>query len=151
MARSNNITIEKGRQLFKSKAFISLTGKSTQVYCILLTKRTLKEMLIGRRKCWVITNNGEIQFTYDEAESYGISRDQFRRAIDQLPNRGFINVISGYPHNFEFIDNWLKFGRDDFKLGLRHTMSVPFKKPKTKDDKHALVERFKNNRNNRSA
>ncbi len=144
MAKNNNITIEKGRQLFKSKAFNSLSGKSTQVYCILLIKRTLKEITMGKRKIWTITNNGNIQFTYKEAKTFGISNDQFRHAIDQLSNKGFITVKSGYPLNFKLIDNWEKYGKDDFNPGVRNIMSVPFKKPKTNDEKHVFISRLKN-------
>jgi hypothetical protein len=145
MAKSNNITIKKGRQLFKSKAFISLTGKSTQVYCILVTKRVLRGIPIGKRKDWVITNNGEIQFTYDEAEEFGISRDKFRHGIDQLAERGFINVISERPLKFEFIDNWEKYGKNDFEPGVRNIMPVLFKKPQTENEKREFISRFNKN------
>ena len=84
MTKSNSIYIEKGRQIFKSKAFISLSDKSAQVYCFLLTKRVLGELPLCKRKEWVITNNGEIQFTYKEAKTFRISNVQnvqFRHAI----------------------------------------------------------------------
>ncbi|MBU1133110.1 hypothetical protein KKG08_02470, partial [Patescibacteria group bacterium] len=64
------IYLGEGRVLFKSKAYISLTGKSTQIYGILLTKMQVENLnrgKKGKRKIWIIKNNGEIVFTYKEA------------------------------------------------------------------------------------
>jgi hypothetical protein len=41
----------------------------------------------------VIANNGEIVFTYDEArDKYGIKKDRFTKALDQLVEYGFIDI-----------------------------------------------------------
>jgi DNA-binding PadR family transcriptional regulator len=40
-----------------------------------------------------ILNNGEIEFTYEEAEQqYGITAGRFVRAIDELVEKGFIDI-----------------------------------------------------------
>jgi hypothetical protein len=83
----------------------------------------------GRGKEWVISNKGEIFFTYDKAgNTFGISRSAFRRAIRQLVDLGFIDII----HNgggimkdaskYGISDRWTEYGKQEF-----------FKMPRPKD------------------
>ena len=148
--KKEGIYVEYGRELFKSKAYISLTGKSTQVYGILLSRRQLENInrgKSGKRPFWVIKNNGKIVFKYEEAELLGISKTQFRHAIDQLVNRGFIRIIPGYPLNFELIDNWKNYGTEKFEPVRRDKMSTLFEKPKTIEEKMKFYKRFKRDKN----
>ncbi len=46
-----------------------------------------------REREWVLVNNGEIRFTYLEAqEKWGIAPGKFRRAIDELVRVGLIEI-----------------------------------------------------------
>jgi hypothetical protein len=108
-------------QLESSEAFLSLTGKAPQVLLLLMRRRRMSR--VGRRG-WIITNNGEIEFTYKEAlDRYGITHGQFRRAIDQLVAHGFIDVTETggayrrHKSKFPLIENWRNYGRADFKPG----------------------------------
>lgn len=75
---------------------------------------------------WIIANNGEIIFTYIEAKrDYGISRKQFRDAIDDLISKGFIDIaksgrgIRQIATLYTISDRWWLFGRPDFKKAAR--------------------------------
>ena len=116
-----------------------MPSKTPHIYCILLSKR------VGKEKVWVIENNGEIQFTYKDADKRSISRDLFRHAIDQLLNRGIINAKPGNPLKIELINNWEKYDKNDFKSGVRNIMSVPHLKsqePMMKNQKEADYMKF---------
>jgi hypothetical protein len=108
-------------KLESSEAFLSLTGKAPHVLLLLMRRRKVSR--VGRGD-WVITNNGELEFTYKEAlDRYGITDGQFRRAIDQLVARGFIDVTETggayrrHKSKFALIENWGDYGTEDFKPG----------------------------------
>lgn len=117
---SHKTTIERG--LIKSKAWLSLSGISPQVYTIFLLKRQMaKEGRKGEGK-WVCANNGEIIFTYREAEKkFGISQPRFLRAIDDLIEHGFLDISKpGIPARkiateYFIAERWREFGTDRFK------------------------------------
>lgn len=93
MAKQNTVIVLEQR-LVKSRAWLSLSGAATQVYLIFRTKCQISKGY-GKpgRHDRVIVNNGTIEFTYLEAEKkYGISKHRFMRALDQLIDRGFIDV-----------------------------------------------------------
>lgn len=71
-------------------------------------------------------NNGKIVFTYKEAqERYGISAASFRTGIDQLTERGFIDVkATGVEHRkmttlYAISDRWRQYGTDEFRTVKR--------------------------------
>lgn len=107
-------------QLESSKAYLSLTGKAPHVLLLFLRKRKMSQVSRGE---WIITNNGEIEFTYLEAKRYGINKGQFTRAIDQLIDRGFLSVeetggaYRRHKSLYRLIDNWKWYGTKDFKPG----------------------------------
>lgn len=75
----------------------------------------------GKRKEWVITNNGKITFYYSEAEEkYSISRGAFNRAIKQLVEYGFIDIArpsigwARIPTLYTISDRWKKYGTEQF-------------------------------------
>jgi len=84
------------QRLVKSRVWLSLSGAATQVYLLFRTKCQIAKRYGARgRHDRIISNNGEIEFTYLEAEKkYGISKDRFARALDQLIDRGLIDVKS---------------------------------------------------------
>jgi hypothetical protein len=112
-----NLWIEK--QLVISKAFLSLTGKSQSVLLLFLYRRQWDKS--GRNGKWRQINNGEILFPYVEAKKkFGISKSSFARAIDQLIERGFIDIaqlgggLVGDCTKYSISNRWKKFGTDDF-------------------------------------
>jgi hypothetical protein len=128
------------RSVITSKAFLALkTATACQVYMIFLNKcrwEKVQARPMRREKEWRITNNGEIQFTYDEAlNNWGISEDRFKRAIDGLVRVGLIDITkSGFGLKkdkslYAISDRWEKYGTDEFiymerpkrkqKLGFR--------------------------------
>jgi hypothetical protein len=92
--RSENIWIP--WRLIKSKAFLALgTANAHKILAIFWTKRQMVEMGRKGKEQWNITNNGEIVFTFEEArEKLGISDGTFRNGIDELRDKGFINIAS---------------------------------------------------------
>ena len=80
------------KDLLRSPAYRSLSRVALLVYQDFLAKRIMKSIRKSRKKVWVIENNGEIVYSYTEAERNGFSRDQFRNAIDELQLKGFIDM-----------------------------------------------------------
>ena len=77
----------------ESEAFKSLNGTAIKVLLLFFQKRRLEKIKRnGRQTEYLVTNNGEIIFTYSEAQKLGFSRCQFRDALDVLVERGFISV-----------------------------------------------------------
>lgn len=73
-----------------SDAFWSLSPKATKILLVFLMKRIRPQTPKGKKRKGyrqVIANNGEITFSYSEAEDYGISSDAFCGVIDELIDR----------------------------------------------------------------
>lgn len=80
---------------------------------------------------WVIKNNGEIVYPYSEAEHKGIGRREFRNAIDELIDKGFLDIThqgsggrSRDMTKFFIDDRWKDYGTPSFR---------PAKNPRKKD------------------
>lgn len=118
MARSNK---EAGaymtKRLLTSQAYAELRGKAYLALAHFYLKRQMKK----QGSTWIVVNNGEIVFTYNEAEKLGLSRDQFKRCLNELIDKGFIDraYIGGGLHGdtskYAISDRWEKYGTDDFK------------------------------------
>ena len=74
------------------------------------------------KKQWSIANNNEIIFTYIEAkDKYGFSNFAFRTAIDELREKGFIDIFQSgagtykAANNYSLSDRWTLYGTDDYK------------------------------------
>jgi hypothetical protein len=91
MARLTAPAIFLEPQFISSEAFRSLNGTAIIVLLRFLQKRRLEKTKWKRRDSWRVINNGDIVFTYDEAEDMGLSRNQFRDAKYTLLERGFIS------------------------------------------------------------
>jgi hypothetical protein len=117
------------RRVITSKAFLALkTNTACQVYMIFLYKCQWKpiEGAPRRKKEYYLANQGEIQFTYDEAvEKWGISNNRFTKAIDELVRVGLIDIAkSGFGLHkdkslYAISDRWEKFGTDEFVVKKR--------------------------------
>lgn len=118
------------RQLLKSEAFRRLNGTSKNVFFDFLMRCRVKNKKhkIGRKTEYDILNNGEIEYTYSEAEKKNppISRAAFMRAIDALVKNGFIEIAhsgsggkKGDKSLYAVSDRWRAWGTDDFIPGAR--------------------------------
>ncbi len=112
------------RSVITSKAFLDLkTAAACQVFMIFLHKCQWKpiEGSAKRSKEYYLANQGEIQFTYDEAlEKWGILNKRFTKAIDELVRVGLIDITkSGFGLQkdkslYAISDRWEKFGTGEF-------------------------------------
>jgi hypothetical protein len=104
----------------------------------------------------IITNNGEIIFTYGEAKELGIkSPDTFFKVIRELvEDKGFIDVAeSGHwyekkPTKYSISQRWKRYGTSDYEK-----VEIPRALPKGKGfqkTKLATVERSQHATVNRS-
>jgi|GEM_PF-823082 len=98
MSKSGVIVLNKLMVL--SPVWLSLSGTAIKVYCLFrckcqFAKRSPRygngkrsDDLMGR-----LLNNGEIEFTYEEVEQqHGITAGRFVRAIDELIEKGFLDI-----------------------------------------------------------
>ena len=60
------------KELIRSPAYRSLSRVAMLVYQDFLAKRIMKHANRNKRKVWVIENNGEIVYSYSEADAMGI-------------------------------------------------------------------------------
>lgn len=117
------------RRQVTSKAFLALkTAAACQVFMIFLTKCVPKQIdgKPNRRDGWYIANNGEIQFSYIEAEQkWGIKSGKFKRAIDDLIRVGLIDIAkTGFGLHkdctlYAISDRWEQYGTDEFVVKER--------------------------------
>jgi len=124
MATSEIIVVE--RALLKSGAFRSLSGTAKTVYFDFRMKCVVKSYAPkpGRKRVREILNNGEIEYTYSEAEKKKprIHRSSFMRALDSLIERGFIDVEhsgsggkKGDKSKYAISERWRNWGTANFK------------------------------------
>ena len=132
----NDIWFDKN--LLRSESFRSLSKYSILVYLDLLRRRQMVSIKSGngKRKEWTIQNNGKIIYTYSEAEKKGIPRAQFGKAIDELQEKGLIDIAeygtggpTGKPHKFLIDDRWESFSKPNFR---------PPRKPRRKDTRKGI-------------
>ena len=117
------------RKQITSEAFRDLkTAAACQVYMIFLYKCQMKpvEGSPRRKNEYCIANNGEIQFSYDEAlEKWGITQKRFTKALDELVRVGLIDITkSGFGLHkdkslYAISDRWKKFRTDEFVVKKR--------------------------------
>lgn len=120
MGRGQNIWVE--RCLIQSKAFQTLTATAIKVLMIFLTKRQCERLGRRGKEQWTIKNNGEITFTYKEAENkYRISGTAFRNAIHKLVEKGFIDIaatgmgVHKVTTFYSISDRWRLYGIPDYE------------------------------------
>ena len=81
------------REMFESKAYISLKGFAPQLLTLFLAKRYFEFQGRKGKQKRICTNYDSINFTYIEAnKKYGITQPRFTRAIDELLAKGFISI-----------------------------------------------------------
>ena len=104
------------------------------MYLIFLSKCRWEKAQIkpgSRDKEWLISNNGELEFTYAEAQNqYGFTEGKFLRAIDDLLRVGLIDIAkSGFGLRkdktlYSISTRWRKYGTDEFKREERSKRDI---------------------------
>ncbi len=110
------------RALLKSKPFRTLGGNAKTVYFDFLMKCQWTELKTpsGRKKEWTISNNGQIEYTYSEGGKKGIPRATFMRTLDNLIDKGLIDIThsgsgtKGDKSTYAISERWKRWGKDDF-------------------------------------
>jgi len=109
--------------LVRSKAFEELHGTAIRVYLVFLGKRKMQKLkgTRGRAPQWIITNDGNISFTYDEAKRFNINPQSFAGALDKLVETGFIDIshlgsggVKGDKSTYTISERWRKYGTAEF-------------------------------------
>ena len=111
------------QRLLKSKAYRTLQNPTAYlVLGIFWTKRQMVKQGRRGKEHWVIVNNGEVVFTYQEAKrKYAISDGAFRSAIDKLRNKGFIDIAESgaglhkTTNLYSISDRWKLYGTENYK------------------------------------
>jgi hypothetical protein len=112
------------RRMHRSPAYRKLTATSIFILMEFMYRRKVAKT--GRKGGYEITNNGELIFTYAEAEKkHKIPRSTFCRSISQLVELGFIEI----PHpgggmlkdcsKYGTSDRWRDYGKEGFKKKSR--------------------------------
>ena len=114
------------RRILESKAYRDLDGKAAKVLMWFLARRQFVKLKGNKRQEWMQTNNGEIVFTYTEAEEkHGLSRQVFSRLIGDLIDKGFIDIASPgiglakAPTLYAISNRWQNYGTAEFKPAVR--------------------------------
>ncbi len=121
MAGTGNIWVEKS--LITSNAFAAITSPTAfRVLMIFFCKRQCERSGRGGRARWEIANNGEIEFTGPEAtKKYGIPESTFGRAIDELRDKGFIDIAESgaglykSKNLYAISDRWRDYGTPQYR------------------------------------
>ena len=107
------------RRMHRSPAFRKLTANSIFVLLEFLFRRQIKQ--VGRKSQYVISNNGEIVFTYaDACEKFKMYRSTFCRSIGQLVELGFIDIahhgggLLKDCSKYAISDRWRDYGKEEF-------------------------------------
>ena len=116
------------REVIFSPAWRDLnTANALRVYVDFLSRRRFQKPK-GRSKAkrkWMFVNNGEIIYTYTEAEELGMSQSTFNRAIDSLIDHGFIDIeesgVGMYKcaTKYWISDRWRQWGTPHFEKRAR--------------------------------
>jgi hypothetical protein len=112
--------------VIESEAFKKLSGKAAVICLIRFHQKAYRKHTSSKKrgmKNLVITNNGEIIFTYSEARELGIkSSETFNRVIRELvEDKGFIDIAElgnwyeKRPTKFAICERWKRYGTDDYE------------------------------------
>lgn len=122
-------TIHFDVKLLRSEAFRGLNKWGMIVYLDFLRMRKMVKV----RDQWIIENNGELVYPYATAERKGINRREFRAALNDLINRGFLDIseygnggVKGSVAKYHIDERWQRYGKPDFQ---------PAKNPMRKDSR----------------
>lgn len=143
MASMNNIkndviVIEDVRKMIQSKAFKDMSSRKNggvciRVYLIFLTFRRIEKVGKKGHERISILNKKELNFTYKTAvEKYGISTNQFTRAIDLLIEYGFLDIVQSgsgmrkIKSQYGLSERWRRYVKNGFIKGKPRTKQKRF-------------------------
>jgi hypothetical protein len=117
LPRSKGVYLQ--RDILESQAFWKLSGSAIKVFLIFRMKCVIKNNSIGKHNVKTFVNNGEIQFTFQEAKvKYGIPKSTFLRARDLLIKVGLIEITENggehHPSKYAISENWRKYPDESF-------------------------------------
>lgn len=112
--------------LIESEAFRDLSGKAAVTVLIRFHQKAYRKNTSTKRRGYknmIITNNGEIIFTYAEAKELGIRSSQtFHKVIRELvEDKGFISIsepgnwYEKKPTKFSIVERWKKYGTSKYE------------------------------------
>jgi DNA-binding MarR family transcriptional regulator len=117
-------------ELLSSLAFSELNTTELHVLLRFYQKRQFAGKKRGqRRRSPEVLNNGEIVFTYSEAEEMGVSASAFTRALDRLVAKGFIDIAHSGEGMYRSVsyygisERWTRYGEDNFEGSVRKKRS----------------------------
>ena len=156
LPKTRGIFIE--RDILESDAYWHLTGAAPQVYMVFLMKRILSDKAFGKDKARIVANNGEITYTYLEAQNnHRIPKSNFLRARDQLIKVGLIEIADdgGCHHTTKYAisNNWRNYPEQTFersKSGNLVGMKTRWKKDTVKSGTNNLKSTVKSDTNSNS-
>jgi hypothetical protein len=150
--------------MHRNQAFRKLNSSSIFILFEFLSRRQLKQVSTraGRKKDWIISNNGEIFFTYGEAwEKFEMYRSTFCRSISQLVELGFIDVahhgggMMKDASKYAISERWKAYGKKEFlkKSRPKDTRGLGFTKENWKETagKHRLIKKVSTTRDTTSS
>ena len=118
--RGKNIWV--AREMITSQAYLTLPGTAAKVLMWFLARRQYSKYERKDSVHWVNHNNGDIFFTYAEAQrKFGLNSTTFRRAIDNLIKFGFIDInhhgggMVNDATTYYISDRWRDYGTDEYK------------------------------------
>jgi hypothetical protein len=122
-ARSKHWNIRIGHDLLHSEAYKALSyAPGLKVLNFFFEKIKLEVIKRKRGKeRFQFKNNGDISFTYREAEHRGLTHQQFRKALTELVRFGFIDVVlpgsalRGDYTKFAISERWRQYETKDFE------------------------------------
>ena len=128
------------RDMFESKAFLSLKGFAPQLLILFLGKRQMLKYGRKGKEKKICVNCDSLTFTYVEArKKYDITKSRFSRAIDELLAKGFITIVhhgGGFKQDksiYALSDNWMLWQPGTvFETREKLKVQRGFCKPKTK-------------------
>jgi len=124
MGRSQGVYLPS--KLFDSGSYKSLTKAQMRIFYEFMLKRKFASR--KRKGLPSVLNNGNITFSYGEAEKLGYPRHTFRRAIDKMVEVGLIDItrqgqggcvlkdgtIIGEYSLYGLSERWEKYDTEDF-------------------------------------
>lgn len=119
------VVVEK--ELLRSPAFRTLPKTAIVILMDFHMKRVMKGHTDKRgNKTMQILNNGEIEYTYSEAQKKGINKQTFTTNRDALIEHGFIDIAhqgsggkKGDKTLYAISDRWQQWGTDKFVKRIR--------------------------------
>jgi hypothetical protein len=116
------------QDMMKSDVWIGLSGTAKAVYLLFRCKCRWENYQgrKGRGRTPDLLNNNELVFTYEEArKKYGISNPRFKRAIDELILKGFVDIAATGQGThkattlYGISERWRCYGTDSFVKARR--------------------------------